>query len=107
MEAAWTGFLHGAGPAGHAVQVYRDVSELADSVIKYLAVGFDIGEPAVVIARKLTRRAGSTTVHDDGVERIVRWVRTGQRQAQRRDPRIDRAHNHRSRKAGTSTPCHR
>jgi DcmR-like sensory protein len=51
MKAAWTGFLHGAGPAGHAVQVYRDVSELADSVTRYLAVGFDLGEPAVVIAR--------------------------------------------------------
>ena len=50
MEAAWTGFLHGAGPAGHAVQVYGDVGELADSVTKYLAVGFDLGEPAVVIA---------------------------------------------------------
>jgi hypothetical protein len=50
MEAAWTGFLHGTGPAGHAVQVYRDVSELADSVTRYLAVGFDLGEPAVVIA---------------------------------------------------------
>jgi hypothetical protein len=50
MEAEWTGFLHGAGPAGHAVQVYRDVSELADSVTRYLAVGFDVGEPAVVIA---------------------------------------------------------
>jgi hypothetical protein len=50
MEAAWTGFLQGAGPASHAVQVYRDVSELADSVAKYLAVGFDLREPAVVIA---------------------------------------------------------
>jgi hypothetical protein len=50
MEAAWTGFLHGSGPAGHAVQVYRDVSELADSVAKYLAVGFDLGEPTVMIA---------------------------------------------------------
>jgi len=30
--------------------VYRDVSELADSVTKYLAVGFDLGEPAVAIA---------------------------------------------------------
>ena len=50
MEAAWTGFLHGAGPAGHAVQVYRDVGELAESVGRYLAVGFDLGEPAVVIA---------------------------------------------------------
>lgn len=50
MKTAWSGFLHGTGPAGHAVQVYRDVSELADSVTKYLAVGFDLGDPAVVIA---------------------------------------------------------
>jgi KaiC/GvpD/RAD55 family RecA-like ATPase len=50
VEAAWTGFLHGAGPAGHAVQVYGDVTELAGSVTKYLAVGFDLGEPGVVIA---------------------------------------------------------
>jgi hypothetical protein len=50
MDAAWTGFLHGNGPAGHAVQVYRDIDELAASVTKYLAVGFDLGEPAVVIA---------------------------------------------------------
>jgi hypothetical protein len=50
MRTAWNGFLHGAGPAGHAVQVYRDASELAESVTRYLAVGFDLGEPAVVIA---------------------------------------------------------
>lgn len=50
MEAAWNGFLHGTGPAGHAVQVYGDVGELAESVAKYLAVGFDRGEPAIVIA---------------------------------------------------------
>jgi hypothetical protein len=50
MEAAWKGFLNGSGPAGHAVQVYLDVDELADSVTKYLAAGFDRGEPAVVIA---------------------------------------------------------
>ena len=50
MEAAWTGFLQGAGPAAHAVQVYRDVDELAGSVTKYLAVGFDLGEPAIVLA---------------------------------------------------------
>lgn len=50
MKTAWSGFLQGAGPAGHAVQVYREVSELANSVTRYLAVGFDLGEPAVVIA---------------------------------------------------------
>ena len=50
MEAAWTEFLHGSGPAGHAVQVYREVGELADSVSRYLTIGFDLGEPAVLIA---------------------------------------------------------
>lgn len=50
MDAAWTGFLQGSGPAAHAVQVYRDVDELAASLTRYLAVGFDLGEPAVVIA---------------------------------------------------------
>ena len=52
MEAAWTEFLHGGGPAGHAVQVYRDVDELTESVAKYLAIGFDLGEPAIVIATR-------------------------------------------------------
>ena len=50
METAWTGFLHGSGPAGHAVQVYLDIDELADSVSRYLAIGLDVGEPGVVIA---------------------------------------------------------
>ncbi len=50
VEAAWTGFLRGAGPAAHAVQVYRDVGELADSVAQYLAAGFDVGEPGLVVA---------------------------------------------------------
>jgi len=50
MEAAWRGFLQGSGPAAHAVQVYRDVEELADSVTRYLATGFDRGEPAIVIS---------------------------------------------------------
>ena len=50
METAWKGFLLGSGPAAHAVQVYRDVERLADSVSRYLAAGFDRGEPAVVIA---------------------------------------------------------
>lgn len=50
METAWTEFLRGSGPAGHAVQVYRDVDELADSVATYLAVGFDLGEPGIALA---------------------------------------------------------
>jgi KaiC/GvpD/RAD55 family RecA-like ATPase len=47
---AWKGFLHDAAATDHAVQVYRDLSELADSVATYLAAGFDRGEPAVVVA---------------------------------------------------------
>lgn len=50
MEAAWTGFLQGSGPAAHAVQVYCDDEELAGSVTRYLAIGLDLGEPAIVIA---------------------------------------------------------
>lgn len=50
MDPQWSGFLRGSGRPGHAVQIYADVSELAGSVADYLAVGFDLGEPAVVIA---------------------------------------------------------
>jgi hypothetical protein len=34
----------------HAVQIYADLDELADSVATYLAHGFDAGEPAIVVA---------------------------------------------------------
>lgn len=46
----WSGFLQGSGRPGHAVQIYADVSELGDSVAGYLTAGFDMGEPALVIA---------------------------------------------------------
>jgi hypothetical protein len=47
---SWTNFIERAPAADHAVQVYRDVSELARSVGAFLAAGFRDGEPAVVIA---------------------------------------------------------
>jgi hypothetical protein len=47
---AWSGFLAGAEPHGHAAQVYADLGELAGSVSAYLAAGFEVGEPAVVVA---------------------------------------------------------
>jgi hypothetical protein len=50
MESEWTGFLRGAGTPGHAVQVYRDAEEVAESVGRYLAVGFDLREPALLVA---------------------------------------------------------
>ena len=50
MAAAWADFLQGSPSPGHAVQVYQDAGELADSVGAYLAAGFEAGEPAVVVA---------------------------------------------------------
>jgi DcmR-like sensory protein len=50
MRRLWSEFLHGATPSAHAVQVYGDLEELAESVAAYLAAGFEAGEPAVVVA---------------------------------------------------------
>jgi hypothetical protein len=50
VEARWVEFLRSPGVAAHAVQVYAELDELAESVAAYLATGFAAGEPAVVIA---------------------------------------------------------
>jgi hypothetical protein len=50
VEAPWVEFLRCPEDADHAVQVYADLDELAESVAAYLATGFAVGEPAVVIA---------------------------------------------------------
>jgi hypothetical protein len=50
VEPGWVEFLRAPGDAGHAVQVYAELDELAESVAAYLATGFAAGEPAVVIA---------------------------------------------------------
>jgi len=47
---SWTNFIEQAPATDHAVQLYRDVTELARSVGAFLAAGFRDGEPAVVIA---------------------------------------------------------
>jgi KaiC/GvpD/RAD55 family RecA-like ATPase len=52
VEARWVEFLRTPGDAGHAVQVYAELDELAESVAAYLATGFAAGEPAVVIATR-------------------------------------------------------
>ena len=49
--SSWTDFVLGQS-AGHAVQVYADLDELAGSVAAYLAAGFEAGEPAVVVATR-------------------------------------------------------
>jgi hypothetical protein len=50
MPKTWTDFLRGAPSGGHAVQIYRHENELADSVTSYLATGFAVGDPALVVA---------------------------------------------------------
>jgi len=50
VEAPWVDFLRTPEDADHAVQVYAELDELAESVAGYLATGFAVGEPAVVIA---------------------------------------------------------
>jgi hypothetical protein len=50
VEARWVEFLRSPEDADHAVQVYAELDELAESVAGYLAIGFAVGEPAVVIA---------------------------------------------------------
>lgn len=57
MNVSWGEFLRDAPGAAHAVQIYDDVGELAESVADYLAAGFEAREPAVVIATAEHRRA--------------------------------------------------
>ena len=45
MSLTWTD-----APAAHAAQIYLESSELADAVAEYVTAGFDIGEPAVLVA---------------------------------------------------------
>jgi hypothetical protein len=47
---SWSTFLESAPRAGHAVQVYSELGELAASVGRFLDAGIRVGEPAVVIA---------------------------------------------------------
>src|SRR3982074_408696 len=54
MSTSWSEFLGGAA-CGHAVQIYGDVGEIAESVAAYLASGFDAGEPGVLIAKPAHR----------------------------------------------------
>jgi KaiC/GvpD/RAD55 family RecA-like ATPase len=42
--------LRGAPSGAHGVQIYRDESELAESVSSYIADGFKVGDPALVVA---------------------------------------------------------
>lgn len=54
---SWTSFIERAPAAGHAVQVYDDVSELACSFAAFVTAGFREGEPAIAIATAEHREA--------------------------------------------------
>ena len=49
--SSWTDSVRGES-AGHAVQIYSDLDELAGSVADYLGSGFEAGEPGVVVATR-------------------------------------------------------
>jgi MEDS: MEthanogen/methylotroph, DcmR Sensory domain len=49
MRQTWADFLTRPA-AGHGVQVHSGVDELAESVATYLVAGFEVGEPALVVA---------------------------------------------------------
>jgi hypothetical protein len=48
--SGWDDFLAQGGERAHAVQIYRDVRELAKSVAAYFASGFASGAPALLVA---------------------------------------------------------
>lgn len=47
---SWTKFIDTPNTADHAVHVYGDLSELGQSVARFLDAGFRAGEPAITIA---------------------------------------------------------
>ncbi len=49
--SSWTDVVRGES-AGHGVQVYADLDELAGSVAAYVSAGFEAGEPALVVATR-------------------------------------------------------
>jgi hypothetical protein len=65
MGRSFTEFLRGSAASGHAVQIYGDLDELADSVAAYFAAGFEAGEPAIAVAtpehlRRFSERLAAT-----------------------------------------------
>jgi hypothetical protein len=69
----WTEFLRGSEQSAHAVQIYADAVELAESVAAYVAAGFEAGEPAVLVAtheheRLVRERLAVSGWDDDAIE---------------------------------------
>jgi MEDS: MEthanogen/methylotroph, DcmR Sensory domain len=63
---SWTTFLEAAPAAGHAVQIYDDLDELTGSVGRFLAAGFQAGEPAIIIPAEDHREAFARELESRG-----------------------------------------
>lgn len=48
--SSWDEFVSGGAEHGHAVQIYRKLPELAESVADYFAAGLEAGAPALLVA---------------------------------------------------------
>jgi MEDS: MEthanogen/methylotroph, DcmR Sensory domain len=48
--SGWDEFVSGADRHGHAVQIYRELPELAQSVADFFAAGFESDAPALLVA---------------------------------------------------------
>ena len=48
--SGWDEFVSGGADHGHAVQIYRELPELALSVADFFAAGFESGAPALLVA---------------------------------------------------------
>jgi hypothetical protein len=71
MEARWVDFLKTPADGGHAVQVYAQLDELAESVAAYLATGFAAGEPAAVVATREHQATFNRFLADAGWDAVV------------------------------------
>ncbi len=71
MERRWIDFLRTPDDAGHAVQIYSEVEEIAESVAAYLATGFAAGDPAVVIATRDHQTVFDRFLVDAGWDPVV------------------------------------
>ena len=57
MRQAWAEFLKGIPDGRHGAEIYADESDLTESVARFLAAGFERGEPGVVVATPEHREA--------------------------------------------------
>lgn len=68
-KMSWSTFLDSAPAAGHGVQFYGELDELARSLGRFLSTGFETGSPAIVIARDDHRARFAEELEQRGLDR--------------------------------------